>query len=151
MTAEDIIMKIEAEKVKAGEEDDKRVACSKTSLFSCFYRSCFWSWGATRRSPLAGFSRWTEASWPPSWEPPSHIGSSWSSSHKAEIIDNWSFFEATFDDKKFVKLVAHLHIICKFCPVNDLIRLKHFLSTIFVLNIPFDIKHKKIQFPKIPV
>ena len=37
MTAEDIIMKIEAEKVKAGEEDDKRVACSKTSLFSCFF------------------------------------------------------------------------------------------------------------------
>ena len=37
MTAEDIIMKIEAEKVKAGEEDDKRVACSKTSLFSWFF------------------------------------------------------------------------------------------------------------------
>ena len=41
MTAEDIIMKIEAEKVKAGEEDDKRVACSKNFSSHVFIDPAF--------------------------------------------------------------------------------------------------------------
>ena len=41
MTAEDIIMKIEAEKVKAGEEDDKRVARSKILCSHVFIDPAF--------------------------------------------------------------------------------------------------------------